>query len=121
MSIKLLSKALPTSKNSIAYTHMVFFPLEKNKGIRKWIPNFIDFRANAIALMVLATCDLILATTRLCLYTLAVAPIFLTKKPIFKDFFFSIATLVKATLAVLHGQKEGLLPLSEYELWASAV
>lgn len=116
MSCRFLSRALPTSENSIAYLHMLRFPLGKETGIRKWIPNCVDMRVNAIALTVLAALDILLNGTRLCLYVGLIVPIFLTNQPIFKDFFCSITTLVKTSLAIVHGQNDGLLqPLSHYE------
>lgn len=122
MNLNVLAKVLPTSENSIAYTHMLFFPLEKNFGIRKWVPNAIDVRVNAIALVIFSAVDLVLSGTKLCLYVVFIVPIFKNNmKPLIKDFICSITTIVKATLAIIHGKNHGLLALTSYQKMEKAI
>lgn len=114
MSLEFLSRILPTSEDSIAYRLMRQSALGRGTGIRKHLPDCIDVRVNAVAFAFFASLGVLFTGTRLLFCACMIVPLFTTRLPIFKDFFYNIATLVKAALAILHGQSSGLLPPSSY-------
>lgn len=108
-----LSTFLPTSKNSIAYKYMLYYRLH-NKNQPRWTYNFIAFRLHAVALVVLSVIDIVVTGVWLAGSIIRVV-LFKGDKPVIREFFYSVATLVKSALACIHGQSNGLLSLNLHE------